>query len=375
MVKSNKIYLDYAASALSLQANPGAIHDLGTTEKNKLENARTIIAKILYARNDEIIFTSGATESNNLAILGLVQNFKKPHIITTNIEHASVLEVFRHLEKTKQAEVTFVEVEKNGIVDVKKIKKSLKPNTVLISVMYANNEIGTIQPIGEIAKEIRHFNKIKTTKIFFHADATQAVNYLPINVLKLGVDLLSFNGAKIYGPKGIGILYIKKNTPVKKIMFGGDQEFGLRPGTENVALAVGLAKALQVVDKIKNKEVFRLTKLRDYFISSLIRANKRIVLNGDLENRLPNNVNITIPKIPSDLLVIELSAKGIMASSKSACKSSKAEGSYVIKVLRKEADSEIGGLRFSLGRDTTKKDIDYTVKTLSQILTKLKKWY
>ena len=382
-LKSKKIgvgvYLDYAASALLGASNPGAIHKLGMKEKNKLENARAVIAKILNARKDEIVFTSGATESNNLAILGLIQNFYKPHIITTNIEHASVLEVFKHLEKTKQAEVTFVEVEKNGIVDVGKIKKSLKLNTVLVSVMYANNEIGTVQPITEIAKEIRHFNKINSTKIFFHTDATQAINYLPINVLKLGVDLMSFNGAKIYGPKGIGILYVKKNTPIKKIIFGGDQEFGLRPGTENVALATELAKALHVVEDIKEKETKRLTKLRDYFISkqqhSHILKNVGMLINGDLENRLPNNVNITIPKIPSDLLVIELSEKGIMASSKSACKSSSGEGSYVIKALRPGADLEIGGLRFSLGRDTTKKDIDYTVKILSQIINKLKKWY
>lgn len=375
MAKSNKIYLDYAASALLVSPNPGAVHELGIKEKNKLENAREKIARVLNVRNDEIVFTSGATESNNLAILGLIQNYKKPHIVTTNIEHPSVLEVFKHLDRTKQAEVTFVEVEENGIVDLKKIKKFLKQNTVLISVMYANNEIGTIQPIAEIVKEIRHFNKINSTKIFFHTDATQAINYLPINVLKLGVDLMSFNGAKIYGPKGIGVLYVKKNTPIKKIMFGGDQEFGLRPGTENVELVSKLASALEIVEKIKEKETKRLIILRNYFISSLIRANKRIVLNGDLKNRLPNNVNITFPKIPSDLLVIELSAKGIMASSKSACKSSNAKDSYMIKALRPEADPEIGGLRFSLGRDTSKKDIDYAVKALSQILQKLKKWY
>lgn len=393
MLKSNrnqkKIYLDYASSSLPVFANPGVIHEFGVREKNKLENARTNIAKILNARSDEIIFTSGATESNNLAILGLVQSFTKPHIITTNIEHSSVLEVCRHLEKTKQAEVTYIEVEENGIVDPKKIKRKLKKNTILVSVMYANNEIGTVQPIMEIAKEIRHFNKSRRTVLhgegqsftgpFFHTDATQAINYLPINIPKLGVDLLSFNGAKIYGPKGVGVLYIKKNTPISKIMFGGDQEFGLRPGTENVALALGMLKALQEVESIKEKEVKRLTKLRDYFINKLnhshILENVGMILNGDLKNRLPNNINITFPKIPSDLLVIELSARGIMTSSKSACKSSGGEGSYVIKAINPKIDEEVGGLRFSLGRETTKSDIDYTIKSLSQILQKLKKWY
>ena len=386
------IYLDYASSSLVGEANGGAIHELGVEEKNKLENARAIIAKVLAVNSKEIIFTSGATESNNLAILGLVQNFEKPHIVTTNIEHSSVLEVCRHLEKTKQAEVTYVEVEKNGIVDLKKIKKALKSNTVLASVMYANNEIGTVQPIREIAKEIRHFNKINSKKnlpagrqVFFHTDATQAINYLPIQIPKLGVDLLSFNGAKIYGPKGIGVLYIKKNTPIKKIMFGGEQEFGLRPGTENTVLAAGLAKALQVAEKVKNKEAKRLTKLRDYFLAKLPEMSKtvfgtQLIINGDLENRLPNNVNVSFPKIPSDLLVIELSAKGIMASAKSACKSGESGGSYVIKAIcpkmqGKTLQNEVGGVRFSLGRDTTKKDIDYTIKSLSEILQKLKKWY
>ncbi len=399
--KIKRIYLDCASSALPFSANPGAIHELGVKEKNKLEDARKVIAGILNARSDEIIFTAGATEGNNLAILGLFQNvrqyFKLPHIVTTNIEHASVLEVCKHLEKTKQAEVTYVPVAPNGIVDPKKIKKALKPNTVLVSVMYANNEIGTIQPIKEIAKEIRHYRKNKKGKALpvFHTDATQAVNYLPINVIQLGADLMSFNSAKIYGPKGAGILYVRKYTPIGKIMFGGDQEFGLRPGTENTVLAVELAKALQITEKIKEKEVKRLTKLRDYFIASLhqifsscalprIRVGTlgdkkfdeaTLLTNGDLKNRLPNNVNITIPNMPSDLLIIELSTRGIMASAKSACKSGDGKTSHVIQAINSKAKETDGSLRFSLGRQTTKKDIDYTVKALSEILTKLKKWY
>src|SRR3989344_7194981 len=212
-IKPKKIYMDYASSALSASANPSAIHDLGVRERSKIEDARAKVAKILNANSNEIIFTSGATESNNLAILGLLQrmNFfsvKKvhslPHIVTTNIEHASVLEVCKYLEKTKQAKVTYVPVGTNGIVDPRAIKKALGPNTILVSVMYANNEIGTVQPIRDIAKEIRHFNKVnpkQNHKIFFHTDAVQAINYLPINVAQLGVDLMTFNSAKIYGPK------------------------------------------------------------------------------------------------------------------------------------------------------------------------------
>jgi len=387
MAKSTrKIYLDYASSALQSSANPGAIHELGVKEKNKLENARAIVARILNAHNDEVVFTSGATESNNLAILGLVQNVKKPHTLTTNIEHASVLEVYKHLEETKQAKVTFVEVEKNGIIDPKKIKKFLTKDTVLVSVMYANNEIGTIEPLREIAKEIRHWNKVNNKKIYFHTDATQAVNYLPIDVEKLSVDLMSFNGAKIYGPKGVGVLYIRRGTPITKIMFGGDQEGGLRPGTENVAGILELARALETTEKTKEKETKRLIILRNYFINKMqhsnILKNIGMIINGDLENRLPNNVNITIPSIPSDLLVIELSARGVMASAKSACKAGDGKASHVIEAIRKDTDlsrrssaEEDGSLRFSLGRQTTKKDIDDTVQALSQILTKLKKWY
>ena len=435
MLKSNDdndkkrkiIYLDYASSASYLSANPGAIHELGVKEKKKLENARAKIAKILNARRDEIIFTSGATESNNLAILGVVNATKEkgffrssekiprpfknlspfPHIVTTNIEHASVLEVYKHLERTKQARVTYVEVESSGIVNKKKIKKALTKDTILVSVMYANNEIGTIQPIGEIAKEIRHWKKGKNRFLehgyfsaekflvlapsrsqvsknlffpFFHTDATQAINYLPINVQKLGVDLMSFNGAKIYGPKGVGALYVKKNTPISKIMFGGDQEKGLRPGTENVIGVANLAHSLEITERIKEKEVKRLSRLRDYFFIRLQEMSKTVfdtplVISGDLKNRLPNNVNITIPGIPSDLLVIELSGRGIMASAKSACKAGDGKASHVIQAIHPKTSETDGSLRFSLGRETTKKDIDYTIKSLSKILLKLKKWY
>ena len=366
-----KIYLDHASSALKESANPGALHELGVKEKQKLENARKFVANILGAHIDEIIFTSGATESNNLAILGL----PKGRIVTTNIEHASVLETCKGRGGT-----TFVGVEKNGIVDPKKIKKSLTKNTVLVSVMYANNEIGTIQPIREIAKEIRHFNKINNTKIYFHTDATQAANYLPIKVDKLGVDLMSFNGAKIYGPKGVGVLYVRRGTPVSKILFGGDQERGLRPGTENVEGIVALAEALKMTEQIKEREVECLTKLRDYFFTKLenlsrIHLDNKLVVNGELENRLPNNINITISNIPSDLLVIELSAKGVMASAKSACKAGDGKASHVIKAINPNLGDTDGYLRFSLGRETTKKDIDYTIKALSQILLKLKRWY
>ncbi|MCE9585047.1 cysteine desulfurase [Candidatus Nomurabacteria bacterium] len=381
--KKKNIYIDFSASFLP---NPSSIHDLGVKARKDLENARKEISLELFARPNEIIFTSGGTESNNLAILGVVTYVRHreipmsdicsvvvPHIVTTNIEHPSVLEVYKYLEKTKQAEVTYINVESNGIVDPKKIKKSIKENTVLVSVMYANNEIGTIQPIKEIAKEIRHFRKnSKSVFPFFHTDAVQAVNYLDLNVEKLGVDLMTLTGSKIENSGKVGILYKKNNVILSPIMHGGDQEFGLRPGTENLIAILDFTKAFKNVRKIKEKESVRLSKLRDYFFDKIKKMDEKIILNGDLKNRLPNNVNITIPKVPSDLLVLELSARGIYISEKSACKSGDIKSSHVIRAICKK-DSQ--SLRFSMGRITNKNDIDYTLKSLSQILTKLKKWY
>lgn len=409
LTPTGEIYMDYASATPIDKAviskmthimkknfsNPSALHDAGVKVKKILETARKNVAEILNAHKNEIIFTSGATESNNLAILGVVEKFQGafpiPHIVTTNIEHSSVLEVCKHLEKIKQAEITYVPVEKNGIVDPKKIKKAIKINTVLVSVMYANNEIGTIQPIQEIAKEIRHYKKTtakdcpsqmcegQSFAVFplFHTDATQAINYLPIKVEKLGIDLMSFNSAKIYGPKGISVLYVKRNTLIKKILFGGNQEFNLRPGTENIVSVVGLVESLKITEKIKIKEVKRLTELRDYFFEKLMSRTVLdidIKVNGDLENRLPNNINITIPNIPSDLLVLELSAKGIYVSEKSACKSGDKLGSYVIDAIS-SLGKKSNSLRISLGRQTTRKDINHVLDILSKILTKLKKWY
>ena len=406
--KIRKIYMDYAAS---IEANPSSIHSFGADAKRKLENARKVVADALSARPEEIVFTSGGTESNNLAIQGVVYPYltspysrgrKKegviPHIITTNIEHPSVLETFKLLEKWKLARISLVPVEENGIVNPKKIRKEIKESTVLVSVMYANNEIGTIQPVREIAKEIRHWKKNRKKQNFhqvlgspgpraparpfenllfpvFHTDAVQAVNYLDLNVQKLGVDLLSLSGSKIEGAGRVGVLYKKKSVPLANIFGGGNQEFGFRPGTENLPEILKFAKALQIVQKIKEKETKRLAVLRDYFFAKLSRTVLDIRANGDLKNRLPNNVNITVPNIPSDLLVIELSARGVMASAKSACQSGDRKVSHVIKAINKNIKETDGSLRFSFGRKTTKADIDYTVRSLSQILTKLKKWY
>lgn len=370
-------------------ANAGAIHELGEKSKKILENSKEEVAKILNAHSDEIIFTSGATESNNFAILGVLEKHQDassteiPHIITTNIEHPSVLTTCKYLEESGKAEVTYIPVEMNGIVDPKKIKKSIKSNTVLVSVMYVNNEIGTIQPISEIAKEIRHYKKTQNNKTIlpiFHTDATQAVNYLSINVEKLGVDLMSFNAGKIYGPKGVGVLFKKRNIKLSPIIHGGEQENGLRSGTENLAGIVGLVRSLEITEKMKDQERVRLANLRDYFIKKILKISHdlsvKIKINGDLVDRLPNNVNISIGKIPSDLILIEFSARGVYISEKSACKSGDKEQSHVIKAINNpKICKKESSLRFSLGRYTEKKDLDYTLKQFSIILKKLKKWY
>lgn len=395
------IYLDYAAATpvdprvmkkmahvtKVLFANPSAIHKNGVAVRTVIEEARAAIAKAFFAHSDEIIFTGSGTESDALAILGAVRSYTGsgiPHIVTTQIEHSAVLENCRILEKRGEATVTYVSINEAGIVDPIEIKNALQENTILVSVMYANNEIGTIQPIQEIAKVIRHARKIHSSSFpFFHSDACQAINYLPTeNIEKLGVDLLSWNSSKIYGPKGSGVLYKKRGVTLMPLYGGGGQEFGLRSGTENVASIVGTSSALLYTNELKQKEVSRLTKIRDYGIDKLHLLSDTspypIILNGDTTQRLPNNINISVEGISSELLVVELDARGIMLSAKSACKSDEPDESYVITALRnaqgKSLPTTDGSLRISLGRGTTKKHIDALCDALTIIFAKYQKW-
>jgi len=438
-----RIYMDYASSTPINQcvrrfmkiyqstffANPSSLYKEGVAARDVINKSREDIADILGVHSNEIIFTSGGTEGDNMAILGVVNaslqevsvgprtvrvgprsRKGKPHVVIANIEHSAVRETCRSLKKEGTIDVTEIPVEANGIVNPDLIKKALKENTVLVSVMYANNEIGTIQPIREISKVIRHFRKnrrihkqknteagAKMAEPFLHTDAAQAVNYLPMKIEKLGVDLLTFNGSKIYGPRGIGVLFKKRGVPLSPIFHGGNQEFGFRPGTEHVAATLGIAEALRITEEIKEKESKRLIGLRDYFFKEIDKLNYGIIINGDRENRLPNNVNISIPDMESELLVLQLDAKGIAVSSKSACKNDEEDESYVIQALREgykkkegralskprptgrlqsfgRALVKEGTIRFSLGRETTRKDIDYTLKALQYILTKLSRW-
>ena len=395
------IYLDHAsatpidadvframnsAESTTKGANPNAIHSLGVVARRLVEQAREFVAQSLSSHTDEIIFTGSGTESVALAIRGVVKNYTGthlPHIVTTSIEHSAVLENCRLLEKEGKANVTYLAIDERGIVNPRDVRDVLRPETVLVSVMYANNEIGTVQPIEEIAKEIRHFKKTHTSSYpLFHTDACQAMNYLfTENIEKLGVDLLSFNGSKIYGPKGVGVLFKKRSVTLAPLYAGGGQEFGLRSGTENVSAIVGIGHALLKAKRIKEKESARLVLLREYGIKKLRALSQEsgyeIMVNGDEKNRLPNNINISITGISSELLVIELDAKGVLVSERSACASDNDTGSHVIAMLRHSSNDtkhSNDSIRISMGRGTKKSDIDACIKALASILEKYKKW-
>lgn len=398
--KHSTVYLDHASATpadvqvikamspyLAIDfANPSSLYTEGVRVKHAVRDAREFIAQTFGVSSREIIFTSGGTESDNLAIFGVVENahiqgIAMPHIVTTNIEHSAVLETCRALESRGRATVTYVAVDSNGIINPRALKDALIPSTVLVSVMYANNEIGTIQPIQEIAKIIRHFKKNRTSDFslatnypYFHTDAAQAVQYLPIRMDSLGVDMLSCNGSKIYGPKGVGVLVKKTHVQIEPMVYGGNQEYKFRAGTENVSGIVGIAEAFRLSEKMKEKESTRLEKIRDYFFTIIKKTIPQVIINGDEKERLPNNINISIPHIDSELLVIELGARGILVSSKSACKSDDPNESYVLDAIhqaRPDHNSENeGSIRISLGRSTVKKDMDRVVGALVEIFEK-----
>ncbi|MDB4940172.1 MAG: aminotransferase, class superfamily [Candidatus Doudnabacteria bacterium] len=381
-----RIYLDHAATTylddkvVKAMApywtkefgNPSSLYSDGANAKKAIESARARIAKVLNAKSSEIIFTAGGTESVNLAIFGVVRNHlahnkNKPHIICSAIEHHAVLESFAAL-KGEGVEVTIVPVGQDGLVKAFDIAKAIRRNTVLVSVMYANNEIGTIQPIAEISKTIKKINP----KILFHSDACQAAGALPLDVNKLGVDLLTINGSKIYGPKQIGLLYIRQGLQLKPIIYGGGQENSLRSGTENVPAIIGFAEALEIAEKNIQKENKRLTVLRDYFIKQAFKTIPNLVLNGDAIKRLANNINFSVLDAEGEALMLYLDAKGIEISTGSACTSTSMDASHVITAIgRSETDAK-SAIRISLGRQTTKQDLDFTLKTMIPIIKQLR---
>jgi cysteine desulfurase len=340
--------------------NPSAITKMGVSAKKVLEASRKIVADSLERRPNEIFFTSGGTESNNLAILGR-EKFVGLHFITTNIEHSSVLACFKEIER-RGGEVEYLKVNERGLVEVSDLRKLLKPNTVLVSIAYANNEIGTVQPIKDIAKEVRHANK-NGAEVIFHTDASQAGMYLDLNINQLGVDLMTLDAQKMGGPKGVGVLFKKAEVNISPVLFGGGQEKGLRSGTENIPLIVGLAKAFELARKDFSKKALKVKEVRDYFWTKVQKEIPAVVLNGDLESRLPNNLNFSIPGIDPEFTVLRLDEKGIVCSTKSAC-SHDSDESYVIRALGKSDEIVKSALRFSLGENITKKEIDFVIRTL-----------
>ena len=375
------IYLDHAATTpmdprvyevmapyfTEKFGNPSSIYQTGQIAKNAIEQARLNVANLIGAKPSEIIFTSGGTESDNMAILGVAKanRHKGKHIITSVIEHHAVLHPCEELEK-EGFEVTYIPVETNGIVDPAKVKEAMREDTILVSIMYANNEIGTIQPIAKIGRAC------KKRGIPFHTDACQATGALMLNVDKLHLDLMTINGSKMYGPKGVGVLYVRKGVQIKPIIFGGEQEKRMRPGTENVPAIVGFVKALEIAEAEREKESERLIKLRDYMIKEILRKIPKTELNGDPINRLPNNINISVLEIEGEALLLRLDMKGISASSGSACTSGSLDPSHVVLALGKTHFVAHGSLRLTLGRSTTKKDIDYVLDVLPKIVEDLR---
>ncbi|MDH5442180.1 MAG: cysteine desulfurase [Candidatus Nomurabacteria bacterium] len=362
--------------------NSSALYRAGQDVSDVLDISREIIASGCGVRAQDVIFVGGGTEANNHAIVGVLEKWrtkhpgKVPHVVTSNIEHPSVRETLRVLRARHQIMLDEVPVDTDGVINAEILKEKLRIETALISVMYVNNEIGTIQPLREIAKTIRHFKKhvlgdTGSAYPVFHTDAIQAVNYLDIHLPRLGVDIMTISGAKIYGPKGIaGLVFIKDI--LSPIIFGGGQERGLRAGTPAVPLIVGLAKAFKIARKKSESEDVRLSDLRDTMIDMMSESLPTVRVNGATgQARIANNINISFPGLSSEQLVIELDARAVLASARAACSSDDPDESYVLQAIYPNDDTEQGSLRFTLGRDTTEKDIETTVKKLRKIIKKL----
>ena len=397
----SKIYLDYAATTPTdprvLKAmepyfcqkfgNPSSIHSFGQETRKAIEKARQQVADLIGAHSEEIVFTSGGTEANNFALKGAAYALKDKgnHIIVSTIEHHAILEPCKFLEK-QGFKVTYLSVDRDGIININELKRVLRPETILVSIMHANNEIGTIQPIAEIANIIRNFRNSKSETLnskqipnfkfqtpLFHTDAVQTVGHLPIDVGKLGVDLLSISAHKFYGPKGVGALYIRKGIKIESFLHGGEQERNRRASTENVPGIVGFGQAAELVKKEIKKEIKQLTGLRDYFIKKNLAEIKDVQLNGDPIQRLPNNINFSIKGVEGEAMLLSLDQDGIACSTGSACSSSTLEPSHVLLALGLSEEVAHSSLRFSLGRYTTKKDLDYTIEKLKIIVNRLRK--
>jgi len=383
-MKTSQIYLDNASTApidtkvldtmmpylMDKYGNPSSLHKLGRINKDAIEKSRKEIAEYIGSEPQEIFFTSGGTESDNLAIFGIARanKHKGKHIIVSCIEHKAILDASKKLE-SEGFEVTYIDVDKNGFVSLEKLRSSLRKDTILVSIMYANNEIGTIQPIKKISVILKENKDIHP---IFHCDACQATGVLKLKIKELGVDALTISASKIYGPKGIGLFYINKKYTFEPIIYGGGQERNLRSGTENVAGIVGFSTAISIAEKKRVSENNRLTKLRDYFLLKIKKNIKDVIINGSLKNRLPNNVNISIRGVEGESLVLLLDEKGVFCSTGSACSSIDLNPSHVLVKIGLPLELAHCSVRFTLGRHTKKYDIDYAIKALIQCVEKVR---
>ena len=343
--------------------NASSIYEIGRESREAIENSRNIISKIINSKSSEIYFTSGGSESDNTTLKGIASAYKQKgnHIITSQIEHPAILETCKYLEQ-KGYVVTYLPVDEYGLIDLKTLENSITDSTILISIMFANNEIGTIEPIKKIG-EIAHKHNV-----FFHSDAVQAIGNININVKEMNIDALSLSGHKFYGPKGIGALYINEKINFDKLILGGHQEKNMRAGTENVAGIVGLAKALELADAQLENHTEYIKYLRDYIFNELKKSVPNIRINGDLINRLPGNVNVSFKNINGNKILLYLDEKKICVSTGSACSSSSNNVSHVLKAINVPEDYINGSIRITIGKNNTKEEVDYLLYYLKNII-------
>ena len=373
-----RVYLDHAATTPADEevleemlpyftkkyGNASSLHSFGREARDAIERSRERVAELIGAESEEIIFTAGGTESDNIAIKGIAFRKGKGHIITSQIEHPAVMATCQHLEK-KGFDVTYLPVDKYGMVSPEDVENAIRDDTILITIMHANNEIGTVEPIEEIAKIARE------NEIVFHTDAVQSVGKIPVNVKRIGMDMLSISAHKIYGPKGVGALYIKKGTKIEAIIHGGGHEKGLRPSTENVPGIVGLGKACELAEKRMEEDMKRMQRLRDKLIKGVLEIEESY-LNGHPEKRLPNNAHFRFAAVEGESLILSLDDKGIAGSTGSACSSKKLKPSHVLMAIGLNEVQAHGSLRLTLGRENTEEEIDYVIEVLPPILEKLR---
>ena len=339
--------------------NPSSVYFIGRRIKRVIEEARQNVASCFGAKQKEIYFTSCGSESDNLALKGVAyaNSSRGKHIITSKIEHSAILNTCATLER-QGFKVSYLNVDCNGVVNLEELENSITQDTILISIMFANNEIGTIEPIEKISQIAKRHN------VYFHTDAVQAVGNVRINVDELGIDLLSMSAHKFYGPKGVGALYVRDGINFERIQDGGGQEKGKRSGTENVAGIVGLCTAIQYAYKEFDFNNTKVTALRNYFINNLIKQFNNVKINGDLNNRLPGNINVSFDGIDGEQLLLKLDEYGICASSASACSTGSSKPSHVLTAIGLTKEQAAGTVRFTLGKENTQSDIDYTIRTI-----------